>query len=598
MMKTLIPKLSILIILGASPAPLQAGTNGFIVPIFRGTAGSQAGYWESFAAASGAPGNPPDKPGASTAAILTQTDPNAFATGSGNLYNSADTSKFILQDSPPFTPGTVVLQTRTVGSELDYASVTLHYTNAAGPQMLAPRPRVELNRGSQPGLGATVSSLWQWDLFGLEARAYAITFQAAAIHLSFDALTLDVSDRFEALFTPPFAVNDPAPDLERWMYPNNSAPCDRPAGSTFATFGDEAGVDTRHAQHLLGWSTAALIPTHRGPASYLIRGARLTLTINRGNLFTCDPTHDDFRTYLATNDAHHLPDPDAGRPVELFGVGFRHGFDAATFGQCSPFGNGEVTGRNAYAMSWFTDGTWIDVSNNVGKTNDAFPPFEAVPFAVGQTTNAAPGEPVPAGAKMTFSLNLADPFVLGYLRTGLNEGRLRFAVSSLHTSSGPAGPPSFPDFATRFNEAVVEPARLELDGVAVGGGDVDGDGLPDDWELFYLQSLAYSGADDADGDGASNQAEYQAGTDPSRSDIAPRLALAARDPAGPVALRFAPAASRRYHLEYTGNLADWQRLTNAPLRYLDAATAQWTDDGTLTGGFGSNRLYRLVIEQP
>ena len=199
------------------------------------------------------------------------------------------------------------------------------------------------------------------------------------------------------------------------------------------------------------------------------------------------PTHDRYETYLDAGAPGATPDADAGRPVELFGVGYRGGFDLTSFGQCSPFGSGATGERNAYAASWSTNGTWVDVSNNVGKTNPAYAPFEAVPFAVGETTSALPGRLVPAGAKITFELSLTDPFVLGYLQAGLNAGRVRFAVSSLHTNAGQTGAPSYPDFATRFNAAIVEPTDLELEGVVVGTGDLDADGLPDDWELQYLE---------------------------------------------------------------------------------------------------------------
>jgi hypothetical protein len=568
--------------------PAAAGTNGFVVPPFRGLPGSERGYWETFTVPVGAPGNLPDRPGATTGARLAQSDTNAFLTGSGNIYNLTGVSAFILADETPFVLGTVVIQKRTLGSEMDYASVTLTYTNGLGAQSLAPLPRVELNRGNQPGLGATVSSLWQWDLSGLGVTNYVITFAAAAPSLSFDSLTLDTFDQFTPLFTPPFALNDTMPVIERWMYAFNAAPCDRPAGSAFGTFGDEAGVDTRHAQHLVGWDTLAFIPTHRGPSRYLVRRCRLTLTINRGNLFAFDPTPDGFRTYFETNHPDWQPDPDAGRPVELFGAAFRNGYSAASFDPCAPFGANAPGQRNGYAAGWSTDGALVDVSNNVGKTNPAFPRFEVAPFAVGQTTNAAPGQLVPPGAKVTFDLNLADPFVLAYVQSALDGGRLRLMVSALHTTAGQFGAPSYPDFATRFNEVVVDPTRLELDGVVAGAGDLDADGLPDDWELHYLNTLTHNAAADPDGDRASNLAEFRAGTDPQNAASALRLAIESAG-AGPVTLRFPHAASRSYTAEFTETFNGWQPLTNAPVFDLGAGVARWTDEAP----GAVKRFYRL-----
>ncbi len=53
------------------------------------------------------------------------------------------------------------------------------------------------------------------------------------------------------------------------------------------------------------------------------------------------------------------------------------------------------------------------------------------------------------------------------------------------------------------------------DGITYGGlFDNDGDGLPDSWEIAYLQTRSYGNADDPDVDGCNNLCEYQASTDP------------------------------------------------------------------------------------
>ncbi|MGV7225175.1 MAG: C45 family autoproteolytic acyltransferase/hydrolase [Nitrospinales bacterium] len=44
--------------------------------------------------------------------------------------------------------------------------------------------------------------------------------------------------------------------------------------------------------------------------------------------------------------------------------------------------------------------------------------------------------------------------------------------------------------------------------------DVDGDGLPDNWEINYFGDLSQKGTTDTDGDGYTNIVEYQRGTDP------------------------------------------------------------------------------------
>lgn len=184
-----------------SAASLHAGTNNFVVPEFRGTADSEAGYWESFTVALGAHGNLANMAGATTGAILTQMgSAGSFITGTGNIYDfSEGIQAFHLTDATTFTLGTVVLQTRTLGSELDYSSVTLTYTDAGGIHSLAPESYLELDRGTT--LGASVSSLFQWNLTGLAVNEYSISFNGAGPSVSFDAMTLDTWNQY-ALVVP------------------------------------------------------------------------------------------------------------------------------------------------------------------------------------------------------------------------------------------------------------------------------------------------------------------------------------------------------------------------------------------------------------
>ena len=222
------------------------------------------------------------------------------------------------------------------------------------------------------------------------------------------------------------------PALDRWMYLNNPFPTSYTKSSAFANFGES--TDTRWAQYITGFDTFSEIPTNRGAANYLVKHVRLRLTIRLNNSFVYDPTHDDYTTYLPTNDFRYQPDSDtfgsAARPLELFGTSFRNGFTPDIFAQTSAYGSDAPGERNAFAAGYSTNGTLIDVGNNVGKTNAAFAPFEVYPFAVGQTTNVAPGSLVPADSTMTFELNLADPLVKQYVQESLNRGRLITTVTS------------------------------------------------------------------------------------------------------------------------------------------------------------------------
>lgn len=379
-----------------------------------------------------------------------------------------------------------------------------------------------------------------------------------------------------AVVAQPVQINDASPAIERWMYANNPQPCDRVAGSTFGTFGDEAGVDTRHSQHLIGWDTAALVTTNQGVSHYLIRRCRVTLTINRGNLFHYDPTQDDYRTYFETNHAEYQPDTDAGRPMEMYAVGYRNGFEVFTFDNCSPFGSNTAGERNAYAAGWSTNGTLVDVGNNVGKTNVAFPRFEVWPFAIGQTTNALPGQLVPAAAKITFDLNLSDPFVVTYLQRALNIGRLRLMLSSLHETAGQFGQPSYPDFVTHFNDAVINPTRLELDATVVGAMDSDTDGLPDDWEQFYFTNLVQTATGDFDADRASNESEFQGGTNPTLAASVFRIASFTSHN-GQSELQWPNVPGRRFEIDFADSLTGWQTITNPALIFPTPTCVAWSE---------------------
>ena len=175
-----------------------------------------------------------------------------------------------------------------------------------------------------------------------------------------------------------FGVSIGAPTLDRWMYPFNFEPGSRTIASTFASF--DPRFDTRDAQFLLGWDTAALLPTNATPTRYLLRRVRVSVTIavtsNRLPTFFYDPTYDSYVTYM-TNQPGYVADADLGRPVELYGAGFRGGFTAETFKENSNYGplnaftssNITIATRSAFAAQFDARGELVDVSNNVGQAN-------------------------------------------------------------------------------------------------------------------------------------------------------------------------------------------------------------------------------------
>jgi hypothetical protein len=262
----------------------------------------------------------------------------------------------------------------------------------------------------------------------------------------------------------------------------------------------------------------------------------------------------------------------------------------------SPFGPAEMGQRNAFAAGFNSEGHLVDVGNNVGKTNEAFAPFEVSPFALGTCSTVAEGQPVPTGSVLTFDFNLADPLVRGYLQEACHAGRLRLMITSLHHSSFGDQPvqPLWPEFYTA-DSVLGDPPTLALQGTAVRPLDDDADQLPDDWEQFYFGTLAETGPSDTDQDGQTNREEYAANTHP--NDAASRLAIANFERLmDQSVLRFQPASSRQYGVEYSDDLSTWKPVEAPKFVYLPGSLIEWRADSALDGPGLARRFYRVTLK--
>ncbi len=235
-----------------------------------------------------------------------------------------------------------------------------------------------------------------------------------------------------------------APGLDRWNYPfaGNGSEEEAPI---FGALGEE-GFDERDGQFIVAYDSAnggsGSIPAGLGAANYQIASVKLVATVSSvlGQPIY-DGTYDAVATYFPDTAAGHVADSDAGRPVELFGVGFIAGYSSFAFGvptdmappayeENNPRGFGPPTGRYVRPISFDVNGDPVSVANNVDYLNDGAAGFESSPFAVG-VSSLAPGANLVAGTELTFDVDLSNPAILGYLQSGLDKGQLGFVLSTL-----------------------------------------------------------------------------------------------------------------------------------------------------------------------
>lgn len=242
------------------------------------------------------------------------------------------------------------------------------------------------------------------------------------------------------------------PTLDRWMYPFNTSPGSRPVISVFGSDrNDPSMFDSRDGQFIVGWSTGDQIPTGPATASATLHAAMIEVEFANDLVVQYDPTQDPWQIFAPTASADWQADSDPGQSIELYGVGFRNGFTAATFQEFSPFAPSGTNilspgVRSAYAMSFNGAGQPIDISNHPRER------FDPQAFAVGTCATLQPGDFIPAGTRMRFELDVGDPNIRQYVLDGLAAGKLLFTISSLSFVVQQGG--SFPAFYAKENALV------------------------------------------------------------------------------------------------------------------------------------------------
>jgi len=145
---------------------------------------------------------------------------------------------------------------------------------------------------------------------------------------------------------------------------------------------------------------------------------------------------------------------------------------------------------------------------------------------------------------------------------------------------------------TRPEEGASNVFLLDTGGATI---DTDGDGLPDWWETKYFGSATGAEAfDDWDSDGASNDAECQAGTDPRSQTSVFWLHITPIDPdtGGGVNLSWSSAPGRRYEIWKATDLNQVPTLLTPQI--LATPPVNSITDSSATNAVG---FYRVTIVQ-
>ena len=356
------------------------------------------------------------------------------------------------------------------------------------------------------------------------------------------------------------------PDIDTWAYTNGFSPGSRFLAPSFGGIGFDtennqffegsSGGPSRLGAFVFAFETTDQITPGLDFSRYSINSVTVTARIQSGSTGIL-PYYED-----SVSAAQLLAQAQGGgisaeQPLELFGVGFRNGFDgfalganqtASSFNESDPVYSAQ--GYGIYPIAGDGAGGYSDVSNSyTGGFSETAPgnqvsPFDPESFAIGKIDGLSNGDAVANDSTYNFELDLSADGLVDYLQQGLSDGVVSFFLSSAHSAAQPgqSGGGAYPQWYAK--EAIgiypnAEAPTLTIDYTILPElipGDFNSDGDVntldyDAWVTAYGTSVTNPG-DGADGnqDGVVDAADYTVWRDNFTAPASLQVAVAVPEP--------------------------------------------------------------------
>lgn len=330
-------------------------------------------------------------------------------------------------------------------------------------------------------------------------------------------------------------------DIDSWVYSNTSGSGYRDRGPTFGGafvnnqtqqffYGSDDGA-SRLGMSIMAFETQGQIEAGHAPSRYRVTYVTFTAMARKAGP-TATPLIYTDQTLTQTQLLNETiaGNNNSPRPMELFGVGFREGYEGfdlgvasgeLLFSENSEAYGGEGQSYVTYPIIFDGECNQVDVSNSytggfsATEPSEFTAPFTATPWAIGKTTAAAVGAALPSNTRFTFQLELAQSGVLQYVQQSLSDGAIGFVLSSMHSAGQEGvGGSAYPDWWLREAGVSAAYATLSIEYELLSlPGDYDSNGAVEQadyvaWSQAYGSTVTAGTGADGNGDGFVGAADY------------------------------------------------------------------------------------------